>query len=134
MLRFLLDTDTAIELQHRRDPELSARFAEHASELALSATSAFELWHGAERSSNPTQNRHATDEFLSLFALVNFDLDAASHAAEMRAELTASGTPIGAYDLQIAAIARARGMTVITGNTREFARVPGLRTVDWLHR
>lgn len=132
MIRFLIDTDTAIEVQRRRSRTVSAAFAQHAGELAVSTVTAFELWFGAERSSDPAQNRSATNEFLSLFSIVEFDLEAASHAAEIRAELAGAGTPIGPYDLQIAAIARARGLIVVSGNTREFGRVPGLRTVDWL--
>jgi tRNA(fMet)-specific endonuclease VapC len=132
MLRFLLDTDASIELLRKRRLLPLQRFQEHAAELALSTVTAYELWFGAERSSDPVQNRHAVDEFLSLLALVDFDLEAASHAAEIRAELARAGTPIGAYDVQIAAIARARGLTVVTGNTRKFARVEGIRCVDWL--
>lgn len=132
MLRFLLDTDTAIELMRHRAPQLVARCEQHADELAFTSVSASELWFGAERSSDPTRNRHAVNEFLSLISLVDFDLESASHAAEIRAELARAGTPIGAYDLQIAAVARTRGLTVVTGNQREFRRVPGLRTVDWI--
>lgn len=132
MLRFLLDTGTAIELLRRRTPDLVARCEQHADEIAFSSISAFELWFGAERSSDPVRNRHAVDEFLSLVSLIDFDTEAASHAAEIRAELARAGTPIGAYDLQIAAIARARGLTVVTGNQREFSRVPGLRAADWM--
>lgn len=132
MLRFLLDTDTAIELMRHRAPQLVARCEQHTDELAFTSVSASELWFGAERSSDPTRNRHAVNEFLSLISLVDSDLESASHAAEIRAELARTGTPIGAYDLQIAAVARTRGLTVITGNQREFSRVPGLRTVDWI--
>ena len=108
------------------------RFREHANELAISSVSAYELWYGAERSSDPVRNRHAVNEFLSLLSLIDFDLDAASHAAEIRADLAKAGTPIGPYDVQIAAIARSRGLTVVTGNTREFERIPGLLHSDWL--
>ena len=133
MLRFLLDTDTAIELLRKRQGVPLQRFREHASELSISSVSAYELWFGAERSSDPVRNRHAVNEFLSLLSVIDFDLDAASHAAEIRAELAKAGTPIGPYDVQIAAIARSRGLTVITGNTREFERIPGLLYVNWLH-
>lgn len=59
-------------------------------------------------------------------------IEAASQAAEIRAELSRIGTMIGPYDIQIAAIARARGLTVVTGNSHEFTRVPGLRTANWV--
>lgn len=132
MLRYLVDTDTVIELLRRRSPAVTAKFAEHAHAVAISSISAFELWFGAERSSDPSRNRRAVDELLSLFTLLDFDLEAASQASEIRAELSRIGTMIGPYDIQIAAIARARGLTVVTGNSREFTRVPGLRTTDWL--
>lgn len=132
MLRFLLDTDTAIELLRERQRVPLQRFREHANELSISSVSAYELWFGAERSSDPVRNRQAVNEFLSLLSVIDFDLDAASHAAEIRAELAKAGTPIGPYDVQIAAIARSRGLTVITGNTREFERIPGLLLSNWL--
>jgi len=45
--------------------------------------------------------------------------------------LAATGTPIGPYDVQIAAIAMARGLMLVTHNSREFARVEGLKWEDW---
>lgn len=132
VIRYLLDSDTAIALQRKKPTATVAQCRDHSGELGLSTVSAFELWFGADNSSNPAQNRQAVNEFLSLFAIIDFDLDAASHAAEIRAALSEAGTPIGPLDLQIAAIARARGLTVVTGNTREFERVPGLRLENWL--
>ena len=49
-----------------------------------------------------------------------------------RRRLESAGTPIGPYDLQIAAQGLARGLTVVTRSTGEFARVAGLRVTDWL--
>ena len=60
------------------------------------------------------------------------DLAIADHYGEIRAHLAAAGTPIGSNDLFIAAHARSRGLTLVTHNLREFARVPGLKTADWL--
>ena len=67
------------------------------------------------------------DGFLSLA----FDGDAARHFGRIRAELTKVGTPIGPYDLQIAAIALSNNLTLVTHNTREFSRVIGLHIEDW---
>jgi len=61
-----------------------------------------------------------------------FDDKAALNLGDMRAYLAKQGTPIGPYDLQIAAIAITHSLTVVTHNTREFARVPGLNLEDWL--
>ncbi|HQZ23622.1 MAG TPA: PIN domain-containing protein, partial [Thermoflexales bacterium] len=54
-----------------------------------------------------------------------------AEAALIRCELEKRGTPIGPFDILIAAHARAVGATLVTHNTREFARVRGLKTVDW---
>ncbi len=69
---------------------------------------------------------------LSWLPSLPFSSEAAPHFGEIRAALAGQGTPIGPYDLQIAAIARARSMVVVTHNTREFVRVPGLALEDWL--
>ena len=72
------------------------------------------------------------EQFLSEgFERVPFDLEDASEAGEIRAFLEMRGEPIGHYDILIAAQARRRGATLVTANTREFERVPGLLVVDW---
>ena len=63
--------------------------------------------------------------------MFDFDLSAASHFGEIRAERERIGQPIGPYDLQIAAIARANQLTVVTHNVTEFSRVPDLMCEDW---
>jgi tRNA(fMet)-specific endonuclease VapC len=60
------------------------------------------------------------------------DDPAAERAGEVRAHLAADGQLIGPNDLFIAGIALARGMTLVTHNTKEFSRVPGLAIEDWL--
>ena len=69
---------------------------------------------------------------LSWLPSLPFSSDATPHFGDIRATLTRVGQPIGPYDLQIAAIARAQGLILVTHNTREFARVPGLMLEDWL--
>ena len=60
-----------------------------------------------------------------------FDAAAAEVFGALRAWLTAQGTPIGPYDTQIAAHAQSLGVTLVTNNTREFSRVPGLQLANW---
>jgi tRNA(fMet)-specific endonuclease VapC len=60
-----------------------------------------------------------------------FDGKAAKICGEIRVTLQAAGTTIGAYDLQIGAIALANNLTLVTHNTREFQRIPGLQLEDW---
>ena len=60
-----------------------------------------------------------------------FDSDCAAHAARIRAELAAAGTPIGPHDTLIAATALRYQATLVTRNVREFSRVPGLQWLNW---
>ena len=60
-----------------------------------------------------------------------FDAAAASHSGQIRASLHRAGQPIGSYDLMIAGHARSLGLVLVTHNTREFSRVPGLLVEDW---
>ena len=64
--------------------------------------------------------------------LRTFPPDIAQHYAFIRCDLEARGLPIGPNDLLIAAHARAAALTLVTGNVREFARVPGLAVENWL--
>ena len=63
--------------------------------------------------------------------MLSFDEEDARISGEIRAQLAKKGTPIGPYDVLIAGQALARGLTLVTANTREFSRVEGLRLVDW---
>ena len=72
------------------------------------------------------------ERFAARLSVLPFDSDAAAHTAEIRASLERQGSVIGAYDLMIAGHARSRGLIVVTGNLKEFARVAGLRSEDWL--
>ena len=65
------------------------------------------------------------------FKSLPFDDEAAEKFGEIRATLARLGTPIGPYDLQIAAVAIVNGLTLVSHNMREFLRVPGLQLVDW---
>ncbi|MDP1709482.1 MAG: PIN domain-containing protein, partial [Candidatus Komeilibacteria bacterium] len=67
----------------------------------------------------------------SLINSLPFDGNAAREFGEIRAYLARQGTPIGPYDLQIAAIAKVHDLILVTHNTREFSRVLGLRLEDW---
>ena len=82
----------------------------------------------ARRSSNHIQS---LDLFLSPFTSLPFDDLCARRCGELRAELEAAGNIIGPHDLQIAAIALQRGLTLVTHNSREFRRIAGLKLDDW---
>lgn len=132
MLRYLLDSNLCIRVLRHRPPTLLARFNAEAGALAISTIVVNELLYGAARSARPAANRREVEDFASRLEVLPFDYAAADHAAEIRARLAERGQSIGGFDALIAGHARSRGLTVITGNLKEFTRVESLRCEDWL--
>lgn len=98
----------------------------------ISSVVAHELWYGAAASSRPVENSERLLEFLRPpFRVLSLQKEDARHAGEIRAAMRRRGTPIGPYDVLIAGQALARGLTLVTANTREFSRVQGLTLADW---
>lgn len=129
-MRYLLDTDTCIEILRRRDPASARVRTWSPDDLALSARTVAELLFGAMRSSDPDRSLAAVRAFLDApLEIVPFDEDAARHHAELRLALRSQ--PTGERDLVIAATARARSFIIVTRNRRHFERVPGLAVEDW---
>jgi tRNA(fMet)-specific endonuclease VapC len=90
-----------------------------------------ELLFGARRAHQPTHALAQVRTFCAPFVSLPFDDRAADEYSAVRAHLASLGTPIGPYDLMIAAITLAHGLMLVTHNTVEFSRVPGLRLEDW---
>ena len=99
--------------------------------LAVSSIVAHELYFGAYKSEKVSYNLETLRLVFADFAILDFDRVDSRTAGEIRADLSRNGTPIGPYDVLIAGQAKARDLIVVTNNTREFARVPGLRLEDW---
>ena len=130
-MRYLLDTDICIYAINERPPKVLQALREHHAEgLAVSSITAAELHFGVERSSS-ARNREALSRFLAALQVLPFDAQAAALSGQLRAWLATQGTPIGPYDTLIAAHAHALGVTLVSNNTREFARVPGLKLANW---
>ena len=128
----LLDTNAVITLLAGRSDTLRARIEASApGSLAVSAIVAHELWFGAYRSRKVVFNLETLRLLFADLPVLDLDREDARAAGEIRAELVRLGTPIGPYDVLIAGQAKARGFTLVTNNTGEFARVPGLRVEDW---
>ncbi len=70
-------------------------------------------------------------DFATRIEVLDLELDAAAHSAEIGATLERQGQVIGPYNLLIAGQAGSRGLVVVTGNLRQFTRVAGLRCEDW---
>lgn len=121
---------TAGPIERRSPGSLRDHLRAESDRLAISTITVSELANGAEKSADANANRRAVGHFLALARVLPFDASAAQHAGEIRARLAAE-TPIGGYDVLIAGHARSAGLTVVTNNSREFERVPGLEVVDW---
>lgn len=132
MLRYLLDTNLCIRLIRERPRGLQPRFNAEADALCISDVVLYELLYGAEKSACSAEVRQEVERFAARLSVLPFDSDAAAHTAEIRAKLEHKGMVIGPYDLMIAGHARSRGLIVVTGNLKEFQRVDGLRSEDWL--
>ena len=127
-----LDTNVVIGLLNRRSILLRQRYEACGRPCGLSVLVLFELQYGIAKSSRTSESAGKLDAFLRTpIAVLPFEREDALEAGLIRAALEAAGTPIGPYDMLIAAQARRRGAVLLTANTREFARVPGLALEDW---
>lgn len=129
---YLIDTNVCITYLKVPHSAIAARLAQiPPSDIATCSVVKLELMHGALRSANPARALSVLRAFLEPFVSLPLDDQAAEIGGQIRADLETRGLPIGPYDLQIAAIAVANNLTVVTHNTREFTRVTGLRIEDW---
>jgi tRNA(fMet)-specific endonuclease VapC len=131
-MKYLLDTNTCIRYLNGRSPAVFKRLNEiPETDICVCSIVKFELRYGALRSDYIEKTLAQQEKFLSRYISLSFDDVAQLHAATIRAELSRFGTPIGPYDLLIAAITIANNLILVTHNTREFARIAGLQLEDW---
>jgi tRNA(fMet)-specific endonuclease VapC len=132
---YLLDTNAVIALLKNQPAEVRSRLRYALSRgdaIAVSTIVLYELWYGVARSGRRRENAERLRIFLSgNIEIVAFEEEDAMAAGDLRAALEAAGTPIGPYDLLIAAQALRSGATLVTANVSEFARVRGLVWQDW---
>jgi len=129
---FLPDTNACVALLRARNTRLMARWqAAKPSEIILCSVVVYELRYGAERSSNPTREHAKLDVFFAPYLSLPFDDKCARLCAEIRRNLEKNGHVIGPHDLQIAAVAFHHSLTLVTHNSQEFSRIPGLTLDDW---
>ena len=132
MLRYLLDTNIVIYVMKRRPGEVLDVFNKQANRMAISVITLAELMHGSEKSSQPTANLAAVEDFCSRLEILPYTPKAAQHYGSIRASLEKIGQPIGINDLHIAAHARSEGLVLVTNNMKEFAKVPALQLENWI--
>jgi tRNA(fMet)-specific endonuclease VapC len=129
---WMLDTNTLSDLIRNPQGALVQRLSSvEPDAVATSIVVACELRFGARRKGSDALTSRV-EQLLGALTVLPFDEPADQHYADIRATLERAGTPIGSHDLFIAAHARSRGMTLVTHNTREFERVPGLNVEDWM--
>lgn len=132
MMRYILDTNAVIVLIAGKSEALLRHIvAKNEGEIAISSIVAHKLYFGVYRSQKIHENLQTLRLLLHDFSVLAFDQEDARVSGEIRSELARIGTPIGPYDVLIAGQAKARNLTVVTNNLREFNRVEKLKVEDW---
>jgi len=130
-----LDTNAVIAVLNDRTSPVRAKIDAAIGlgrALAISSIVLFELRYGAAKSTRPERNAQRVADFLlGPIEVLPFGPADAEEAGDIRAALERAGTPIGPYDILVAAQARRRDALLVTANEREFARVPRLKFEDW---
>lgn len=128
----MLDTNICIYSIKHKPEQVFLRLQEHEpADICISSVTYAELVHGVEKSQAIEKNRLALALLLSNIEILNFDANAAESYGKIRADLEKQGTPIGPLDMMIAGHAKSLNYTVVTNNTKEFNRVPGLKIENW---
>lgn len=131
-MKYLLDTNVLSDFA-RGEQAVTARLRQEApGQLSVSVITEMEVEYGLAR--NPKiapRVRDVMRTLLNAISVLPFEREDARVAAQLRAGLNSQGTPIGTYDLLLAACALRRGLKIVTHNAREFARVGGLGLEDW---
>jgi len=128
----LLDTNICIYIINAKPPAVLARFRQYRmGDIGLCSVVAAELAFGVAKSES-ARNRQALQMFLAPLTIMPFDAAAVWSYGDLRADLDRRGTPIGSLDTMIAAHALSQQALLVTNNTREFAKVPGLQLDNWV--
>lgn len=134
-MRYLLDTNAWVDYLTGRYSTVVARIQEsRPDDLCLSSVVMAELRYGAEKSQRKKSNHDLLDTLAREVRCVDFDLDGARTYGELRTALEKRGSPLGPYDMMIAAHALSLDLIVVTDNEREFRRVKSLQVENWRDR
>lgn len=131
-MRYLLDTNICIYIAKEKPLKVLARFRRlQPGDVGMSVITNLEMVYGAWKSQYREANLQRIQGLEHLIPVLPLDVSVCRHYGQIRAELERKGSPIGAYDLLIAAHALALGLTLVTNNVREFRRIPNLRVENW---
>lgn len=131
-MKYMLDTNICIYIiKHKPDAVIKKFLLHDPDDICISAITYAELMHGVEKSMAVDKNRMALALFLSPITILGFDESAAEEYGKIKTNLERKGTPIGPMDTLIASHAKAKGLILVTNNTKEFNRVTDLPIEDW---
>jgi tRNA(fMet)-specific endonuclease VapC len=132
---YLFDTDVITNIfKPRPSKSLLRKLSNLAqSEQFISTITIFEIVYGAMKSCRPDYHlRNLEEILLPSVNIIGFDAKAAYVCGRLRATLEERGQPVSLADMEIAAIAMAHNLTLVTGNTKHFSRIGGLAIENWL--
>lgn len=129
-MKFLLDTDTVSYALRGQGGVASHILSRKPSQLAVSSITVAELRYGADRKASKRLH-DLVSNFLSEVEVLDFDNDAAAIFGRIASLLAERGSPIGDFDVLIAAHAISLKRVLVTNNTKHFSRVPGLKIENW---
>jgi tRNA(fMet)-specific endonuclease VapC len=133
---YLIDTNMLSELVKKNpNPNFMARLRATPADALFSASICItELRYGALKRGNSSGLwTKIEQQILPKIRILSFSYKEAMKAGDLIHHLYAIGQPIGIEDILIASIALCNGLTVVSANTKHFARVPDLKTENWLH-
>ncbi|RLC19096.1 MAG: type II toxin-antitoxin system VapC family toxin [Deltaproteobacteria bacterium] len=132
---YLFDTDTITNVFKKKPSEKLAKKLKHLDKAQqfVSTITIFEIVYGIYKSSHSEYHRSNLENILlPSVNIVGFDMKSAYICGKLRAELEKKGQPLALADLQIASIAMANNLTLITGNEKHFGRIDELKIENWL--
>ncbi|MEJ2416806.1 MAG: type II toxin-antitoxin system VapC family toxin [Exilibacterium sp.] len=128
---YILDTNTLIYFFKGMGKVSEKLLSLSPKEVGIPTAVLYELEVGIAISTSPEKRSTQLQELIGITQLLPFGFNEATAAANVRANLEASGNPIGPYDVLIAGTALAQQGILVTNNTNEFQRVPNLRIENW---
>jgi tRNA(fMet)-specific endonuclease VapC len=131
-MTYLLDTNTCIRFINGRAPNIRTHLIAVGDQaVMMSSIVKAEMYAGSAKSQTPQRSRAIQEQFFRRFVTLPFDSATARTYGDIRAYLEQQGMPIGGDDMLIAATALTHNLILVTHNTREFQRIPGLMLDDW---
>ena len=130
-MRYLLDTNTCVDVMRNQRNVVNRMSGVAPGDSVISTITSYELYTGIAKCASPDKEQAKVDLLLRTVIELPFDQTSAREAGRIRGLLESRGEMIGPYDVLLAAHALAAGLILVTANTNEFQRVPGLTVENW---